>query len=488
MAKVPILIVLLPQLLCTLLEVSGQQSPCYEYFTYIFDPATRQVMGQIQIPSAPKNVELHLKVTLSIAIELPTNYGGVLKVAQSKEEFVWMDQRDKPLLYHIHFPLPQPTPLLTGIWFNDQQYCSGPHATGQVVTSITLDHTLYRSSVLPHSQNSYDWPQQNLNTNFQPNIFLSTPQPTVPVYTSTLLTPLTQHPITSFDEIDKNPFLKPPPVQQSSECGISSPPITDNSLISKEIKTSPGQWPWLVAIFRFRTEYEFQCVGTILTKKHVITAAHCLMTFTQSVSPDTLMASFGQYLLNRNEAGSLNREIAYFTLNPDYNSSSISGDSDLAILTLKTRVEFSHTIKPICMWYGSIDLQSVVNMSGYIVWWEEPYTQEPRMIKAPIVSQETCLRSHPDFSSLTSNRTFCAGMRDGSGPCLGSGGSGLMLYDPATQRYQLRGIISRTLIDNNSLTCDLTQYDVFVDVAKYLSWIYQQISTEQQYQQDPIYL
>jgi len=79
-------------------------------------------------------------------------------------------------------------------------------------------------------------------------------------------------------------------------------------------------------------------------------------------------------------------------------------------------------------------------------------------------------------------------MRDGSGPCLGSGGSGLMLYDPATQRYQLRGIISRTLIDNNSLTCDLTQYDVFVDVAKYLSWIYQQISTEQQYQQDPIYL
>jgi len=129
-------------------------------------------------------------------------------------------------------------------------------ATGQVVTSITLDHTLY---------------QQNLNTNFQPNTFLSTPQPTVPVYTSTLHTPLTQRPITSSDEIDKNPFLRPPPVEQSSECGISGSPTIYNSLSSNEMKTSRGQWPWLVAIFHLGTEYVFQCLGSILTKKHVIT-------------------------------------------------------------------------------------------------------------------------------------------------------------------------------------------------------------------------
>ncbi|GAB1861506.1 Serine protease gd [Camponotus japonicus] len=450
MAKVPILIVLLPQLLCTLLEVSGQQSPCYEYFTYIFDPATRQVMGQIQIPSAPKNVELHLKVTLSIAIELPTNYVGLLKVVQSKEEFVRMDQRDKPLLYHIHFPLLEPIPLLTGISFNHQQYCSGPHATGEVVTSITLDHTLYRSSVLPHSQNSSDSSQQNLSTSIQPNNSLSTPQPTDPVYTSTLHTPV-----------------------QSSECGISSLPITDNSLTSKKIKTSPGQWPWLVAIHHFSDgNYIFLCVGSILTKKHVITAARCLKMMT-----DTLMAiSFGQYRLTRDKIGFLKREIASYTLHPDYNSSSDSGDSDLAILTLKTPVDFSPTIKPICMWHGSIDLQSV-NMTGYIVWWNKLNNQGPRMIKAPIVSQETCLENIGSPSSTTSNRIFCAGIRDDIRTCILGIGSGLMLYDPITQRYQLRGIFSRMIFQfNDGPTC---QYIVFADVAKHLSWIYQQISTEQ---------
>ncbi|GAB1861508.1 Serine protease gd [Camponotus japonicus] len=489
MAKVPILIVLLPHLLCTLLEVSGQHSPCYEYFTYIIDPATRQWMGQIQIPSAPRNVELYLKVTLSIGVALSTNYVGLLKVAQPKEEFVRMDQRDKLLLYHIHFPLLEPIPLLTGIWFNHQQYCSGPHATGQVVTFITLDHTLYRSSVLPHSQSSYDSPQQNLNTSFQPNIFLSTPQPTVPVYTSTLHTPLTQRPISSSDEIDKNPFLKPPPIQQSSECGISSPPITDNSQSSNEMKTaSQRQFSWSVAIlYNITVLYRFLCVGSILTKKHVITVAHCFKAFTRT---DALVASFGKDLLplHPRSSGFIYREIAYFTLHPDYNSS--SADSDLAIVTLKTPIEFSLTIKPICMWYGSIDLQSVVNMTGYVMG-KEHYIRGFQIMKASIVSQETCLRSHPAFSSVTSNRTFCAGMRYFSGSCLGADGSGLMFYDPTTQRYQLRGIISRFMwrLDNNKWTCNLTQYVVFVDVAKHLSWIYQQISTEQQYyQQDPNYL
>lgn len=68
-------------------------------------------------------------------------------------------------------------------------------------------------------------------------------------------------------------------------------------------------------------------------------------------------------------------------------------------------------------------------------------------------------------------------MRDGSGPCNGDSGSGLVLYDAARQRYQLRGIVSRSVLDYAGMTCDLTQYVVYVDVAKYLDWIYQQTTT-----------
>jgi len=56
----------------------------------------------------------------------------------------------------------------------------------------------------------------------------------------------------------------------SNERGISN---TDhkNLLISNGVRTMRGQWPWLVALFAMRLNYEFKCAGSILTTKHIIT-------------------------------------------------------------------------------------------------------------------------------------------------------------------------------------------------------------------------
>ncbi|XP_072748640.1 serine protease gd isoform X1 [Anoplolepis gracilipes] len=508
MSKIPILIALLSQLLYTLPEVFGQQSSCSQYFTYIIEPTTNEVMGQIQISSPPKNVELHLKVALSIAVALSTNYVGELELAESKEESVRIVQQGGPLLYHIHFPLRQPIPLLTGLWFNNQQYCSGPRAAGQIVTSIILEHILYPPNALPLSQSSdpNNSPQQNPHTGLRPDISLPVLQPApVPVYTTRppiiyttsrppnqSLTTVPKKKSTSprpttvnfSNEIGNNPFLNPPQQNNNNECGVISHTNDINLLISNGIKTAPGQWPWLAALFIVKLEFEFQCAGSILTNRHVLTAAHCLKldTSQNNIPPSVLLVSLGRYQLrNWHEQGSVNREISNYILHPDYLHQG-SGDSDLAILILRTSVEFSPTIRPICLWYDSIDLQRVVNKTGYVVGWGRDefgslYTAEPRITNVPIVSQEECLWSDARFVSFTSNRTFCAGLRDGSGPCNGDSGSGLVLHNPATGRYQLRGIVSRSLFDREKLTCDLTKYVVFVDVAKFMPWITQQIFT-----------
>ena len=85
------------------------------------------------------------------------------------------------------------------------------------------------------------------------------------------------------------------------------------------------------------------------------------------------------------------------------------------------------------------------------------------------------MRSNSIFLELTSNRTFCAGNRNGNGPCHGDSGSGFALQDPKTKRYHLRGIVSLTIFDERIMSCDLTQYVVYVDVAKHLDWIKKQI-------------
>lgn len=484
MSTIVILITLLVQLYCMPIRIFAQ-SPCPQYFMYITDVTTGEVMGQIQIPRAPKNSVLHLKMTLSVAVALPTRYVGRLELAQSKEESVEAVQRGEPLLYHVHFPLRRPIPQLTAIWFNEEQYCSGPRATGHIVTSIVLEHTLYPSNI-PLSQRPNESPM-----NFRPDfLWPPTTRPAVNPIPTTRPTstqrpkkkPTASRPTTTVglsEGIGNNVFLNP---TQRNDCGRTAQSSNINPLISKGERISPGQWPWLVAIFLVKIEFEFQCAGSILTNRHVTTAAHCFKLDVQNnvnIPPSAMLVSLGRYRLREwYETGSVNREIASYTIHPDYTHQG-TGDSDLAILILRTPVEFSPTIKPICLWSGSITLQSVVNKSGYVVGWGRdelgnPHLAEPRMARVPIVSQEECLWSDPRFVGFTSNRTLCAGLRDGSGPCNGDSGSGLILYDAG--RYQLRGIVSRSLFDSNEMTCDLTQYVVYVDVAKYLSWIQQQIS------------
>ncbi|XP_032683410.1 serine protease gd-like [Odontomachus brunneus] len=508
MIKVSFLMTLL-QLFHILVEAS-EQTPCPQYFTYIINPSTNEVMGQIQIPSPPRNVELNLR-----------SYLGQLKLAQSKEDSVQTVQQGRPLLYHIHFPLRRPIPLLTDIWFNNQVYCTGPRAVGSVVTSIVLEHILYPLQVIPLSQNfsANVHPSQSTET-YHPGFNIPETHTMRPFFTI-WTTQSSRHPtgskklatqrsttterINLSDGIDKNIFLtpnipqirpqiqfKPQPQLQSQpqpqfnqnngDCGRTININEINPLISKGRKTSPGQWPWLVALFVVKIEFEFQCAGSLVTNRHVITAAHCLKVdiYTNvNIPPSAMLASLGRYRLrNWRETGSINQEIISYMFHPDYTHQD-TGDSDLAILVLKDFVEYSPKIRPICLWTGSSNLQNVVNKFGYVVGWGKddfgkPHLTEPRMTREPIVSQEDCLWSNPSFVNFTSNRTLCAGLRDGSGPCNGDSGSGLVLYDSTTGRYQLRGIVSRSLYDLNKMTCDLTQYVIFVDAAKYILWINQQ--------------
>ncbi|KZC10582.1 Dehydrogenase/reductase SDR family member 11 [Dufourea novaeangliae] len=92
-------------------------------------------------------------------------------------------------------------------------------------------------------------------------------------------------------------------------------------------------------------------------------------------------------------------------------------------------------------------------------------------LEIPERAEEDCLRSSEEYVRITSNRTFCAGGMDGTGPCNGDSGGSFILYDTKTKRFYLRGVVSLSLIDQTSRSCDLKQLVVYVDAAKYLDWI-----------------
>ncbi|XP_011868189.1 PREDICTED: uncharacterized protein LOC105562173 isoform X3 [Vollenhovia emeryi] len=69
-----------------------------------------------------------------------------------------------------------------------------------------------------------------------------------------------------------------PYYNRNTKCGVTSY-YTDstNRLIPNGETSLPGQWPWVVAIYRltrniqFEINYQFQCGGSLLTNRHVLT-------------------------------------------------------------------------------------------------------------------------------------------------------------------------------------------------------------------------
>lgn len=91
-------------------------------------------------------------------------------------------------------------------------------------------------------------------------------------------------------------------------------------------------------------------------------------------------------------------------------------------------------------------------------------------IKMPIVTHETCIWSNRDFfSKVTSEKSFCAGFRNGTNVCNGDSGGGIVFKQ--ANKWYLRGLVSVSIALQNSLRCDPSHYAVFVDVAKYTNWI-----------------
>ncbi|XP_011297150.1 serine protease gd-like [Fopius arisanus] len=451
------------------------QSPCPGFFRYAVDNRTREVFGRIEIPHPPRNVAIQLRVSFSIATVLPTQYVGKIELAKSRQESVLAIEAGQPLVYNIFFPLQRPLPVLTEIVFNNYQYCVGHQARGPVVTNIFIEHFLYPAGVTPE----VNTPHQNNNANPHPlnqkefeNLPLADEKyPIIPSFS--LTTPRPPAGESPFDSTLLNFY-------QDENCGKSN---RLNHSMPNNWGTYASQWPWLVAIFIARYNFQFQCSGNLITAKHVLTAAHCMISNGIEIPANVLLISLGRYRLNDwHEPRAVNREVLGFVIHPEYTNRG-SAHADLAIVILRERVQMNWSIKPVCLWTGAAALEQIVGKMGYVVGWGidengDQHLGGPRQAQVPIVSQEDCLRSNLKFvrsGSSTSNKTFCAGRRDGSGPCNGDSGSGLMIHDQTTDRYYLRGILSFWLLDENLSSCDLSYYVVYADVAKFLKWIHKQI-------------
>lgn len=101
-----------------------------------------------------------------------------------------------------------------------------------------------------------------------------------------------------------------------------------------------GSWPWLAAIYvNNLTSLDFQCGGTLVSGRAVISSAHCFEMFNSRYTANEVLVFLGRHnLKNWNEEGSLAAPVDGIYIHPDYNSQLSSYDADIAVIVLKDAV------------------------------------------------------------------------------------------------------------------------------------------------------
>ncbi|XP_069800103.1 complement factor B-like [Dendropsophus ebraccatus] len=118
-------------------------------------------------------------------------------------------------------------------------------------------------------------------------------------------------------------------------CGLAREPDEEHEL--------QEQFPWIAKISIIRRSSEEKCKGSIVSRDFVLTAAHCFHLDEELHSIDIRVGE------NRFKVKTLYRHPKYKPLGKLDKKVDKSFDYDLALIQLDRKIEFSRTIRPICL-------------------------------------------------------------------------------------------------------------------------------------------
>jgi hypothetical protein len=213
-------------------------------------------------------------------------------------------------------------------------------------------------------------------------------------------------------------------------CGVpSTRPSRISGLIFGGTKAVRGQFPWLTAYFY---NDKFNCAGSLVSSKIVVTAAHCIQTKNSDVikTPDDSTFYLGKTNINTltGEPNYVQSIADQLIMHPSWNINDQLYDSDVAIAILKKTIAFNRLIQPICIWRRSSNYKDVANENGEVAGWgktEDFAEPASEALYAPIkiIDNEECIHADRKLYTFASRTTFCAsGFHKLQGPCNGDSG------------------------------------------------------------------
>ncbi|XP_059047720.1 trypsin CFT-1-like [Achroia grisella] len=254
-------------------------------------------------------------------------------------------------------------------------------------------------------------------------------------------------------------FVNPPPLaDDDGSAAIINPRIIGG------VDTTIERHPHTVQVI-FGSA--LQCGGSLITMRHVLSAAHCFWQGTGIVSPRYYSIRAGTTNLN---SGGRTVSVSMIIVHERYNPT--IHDCDIAVLVLGSTLKSGNQIRAIAIPAQGYQLPNTA-MVTYAGWGKTSITSEQpsrilQEVTVPIVNLTICAERYAELQistgqpMLITNNMFCAGLLDvgGKDACQGDSGG------PIVYNSVLVGVTSW------GYSCALPRYPgVNARVASFSNWI-----------------
>lgn len=238
----------------------------------------------------------------------------------------------------------------------------------------------------------------------------------------------------------------------------------DVSCGTKRSKFQPGvEWPWLVPIMEYNNGKKYRCAGTLISRKHVLTAAHCFDGKILSTRRYTVLVEAAS-----TDSPGIELKPDAINLHPTYVRGTAYGD--IAILTLRSEVPEVTT--PICLPSPDDTYEYKPAFAGDWL----PQTPDPtgpyelKTERVLISANDVCKAEYAAQQLRQLNRGvsrthLCTDLRGKQGDCHRLNGTPLMVTDRSVRW-------AAVAIASFRPRCDAqTSPGIYTRVTLYLPWI-----------------
>ncbi|GIY55517.1 proclotting enzyme [Caerostris darwini] len=236
-----------------------------------------------------------------------------------------------------------------------------------------------------------------------------------------------------------------------------------------------GAWPWMALIYHIRRgRKSAECGGALITAKHIITAAHCIVNARRgkTMLPRQLMVRLGEHDLDSDKEGAVHMDFAVHSVMKFEGFDIRTFQNDVAILLLNTTVQFGKHISPICVPFNIFNGEDLSNRNAFTAGWGTisyggPASSKLQEVQLRIWDNPKCKTVFIKDVPITEGN-ICAGDGD-KDACRGDSGGPLMLTH-TNGKFYLVGIVSF-----GKKCAEPGIPGVYTRITNYLDWIEQQV-------------